>query len=70
MLLVTWFLVCFFIRFRSFNAKNLGSVGQRAAKLLAVKVGGHKKSLPTGPGPFKTSQPGFELYQGQIILKV
>ena len=25
---------------RSINAKNFGSVGQRAAKLLAVKVGG------------------------------
>ena len=25
-------------RFRSLNAKNLGYVGQRAAKLLAVKV--------------------------------
>ena len=35
--------MCFFKRFRSFNAKNLGSVGQRAAKLLAVKVGGLKK---------------------------
>ena len=33
----------FFKRFRSFNAKNLGTVGQRAAKLLAVKVGGLKK---------------------------
>ena len=50
MLLATWFLVCFFKRFRSFNAKNLGSVGQRAAKLLAVKVGGLKKGLPAGPG--------------------
>ena len=28
---------------RSFNAKNFGSVGQRAAKLLAVKVGVLKK---------------------------
>ena len=43
--------MCFFKRFRSFNAKNLGSVGQRAAKLLAVKVGGLKKGLPAGPGP-------------------
>ena len=30
-------------RFRSFNAENFGSVGQRAAKLLAVKVGVLKK---------------------------
>ena len=28
---------------RSFDAKNFGSVGQRAAKLLAVKVGVLKK---------------------------
>ena len=38
MLLATWFFVCFFKRFRSFNAKNLGSVGQRAAKLPAIKL--------------------------------
>ena len=30
-------------RFRSFNAKNVGSVGQRVAKLLAVNVGVLKK---------------------------
>ena len=29
--------------FRTFIAKNLGFVGQRAAKLLAVKVGDLKK---------------------------
>ena len=29
--------------FRSFNTENLGSVGQRASKLPAVKVEGHKK---------------------------
>ena len=33
----------FFKKFRSFFAKNLRSVGQRATKLLAVKVGGLKK---------------------------
>ena len=38
MLLASWFLVCFFKRFRSFNAENLGSVGQRAAKLPAIKL--------------------------------
>ena len=58
MLLATWFLVCSFKRFRSFNAKNLGSVGQRAAKLLAVKVGGLKKGLPAGPGPSQPVCPG------------
>ena len=35
--------MCFFKRFRSFNAENLGSVDQRAAKLLAIKVGVLKK---------------------------
>ena len=38
MLLATWFLMCFFKRFRSFVAKNLKSVGQRAAKLPAIKL--------------------------------
>ena len=38
MLLASWFLVCFFKRFRCLNAENLGSVGQRASKLLAVKL--------------------------------
>ena len=28
---------------RSFHARNIGSVGQRASKLLAFKVGGLKK---------------------------
>ena len=38
MLLATWFLVCFFKRFRSFVAENLESVGQRAANLPAIKL--------------------------------
>ena len=38
MLLANWFLVCFFKRFRSFVAENLESVGQRAAKLPAIKL--------------------------------
>ena len=38
MLLATWFLVWFFKRFRSIVAENLGSVGQRAAKLPAIKL--------------------------------
>ena len=37
--------------FRSFNAKNLESVGQRAAKLLAIKVGGFKKKSAAQPQP-------------------
>ena len=38
MLLAFWFLLNFFKRLKSFNNKNLGSVGQRAAKLPAIKL--------------------------------
>ena len=34
MLLASWFLVCFFKRFRSFIALNLGSTNQRAANIM------------------------------------
>ena len=37
--------------FRSFNTENLRSVGQRASKLPAVKVGGHKKKSADWPQP-------------------
>ena len=37
-MLACWFLMCFLKRFRSFDAENLGSVGQRAAKLPAIKL--------------------------------
>ena len=37
--------------FKSFNTENLGSVGQRASKLPAVKVGGHKKKSADWPRP-------------------
>ena len=37
--------------FRSFNAENLGSIGQRASKLPTVKVGGHKKKSADRPRP-------------------
>ena len=62
--------MCFFKRFRSIDAENLESVGQRAAKLLAVKVGGLKKSLPAGPGPSQPVCPGSNPGRGPIILKV
>ena len=45
-----------FKKIRSFDAKNLGSVDLRAAKLLAVKVGDLKKSLPPDPGHTRTSR--------------
>ena len=38
MLLASWFLVYFFKRLISFNAINLGSLEQRAAKLQAIKL--------------------------------
>ena len=38
MLLASWSFYSFLKRFRSFNAKNLGSLGQRAAKWLAIKL--------------------------------
>ena len=57
--------------FRSFNTENLGSVSQRASKLLAVKVGVLKKksaasaippelcAIAFGPG---SSWPGVESF--------
>ena len=41
---------------RSFDAKNLGSVNLRAAKLLAVKVRDLKKNLPTDPDHTQTNR--------------
>ena len=37
--------------FRSFTTENLGSVGQRASKLPAVKVGDLKKKSAAQPQP-------------------
>ena len=38
MLLASWVFIYYFKSFRSLNAENLRSVGQRALKLLAVKL--------------------------------
>ena len=46
--------------FRSFNTENFGSVGQRASKLPAVKVGGLKKKSAIRPRPQSASLPRFE----------
>ena len=51
MLLASWFLMCFYRRLRSFSDKNWGPVGQRAAKLPAIKVGGLKKKSAFQPQP-------------------
>ena len=48
----------------------MGSVGQRAAKLLAVNVGGLKKKSADRPRPHSNSQPGFDAWPAPIILKV
>ena len=46
--------------FRYFHTGNIGCVGQRAAKLLAVKVGGLKKKSASRPRPQSASLLGFE----------
>ena len=43
--------LCFKKGFRSFITENLESVGQRASKLPAVKVGGLKKKSAIRPWP-------------------
>ena len=44
--------------FRFFNVENLEFVGQRAAKLLAVNVGGLKKVCHPAPVPLEPVGPG------------
>ena len=46
----------------------MGSVGQRASKLLAVKVGGLKKK--SAAWPHSNQSAGFKIAWGGIILKV
>ena len=53
--------------FRSFNANNLESIDQRAAKLLAVNVGGLKIESAIRPNPFSTV---FKVQEAGSILKV
>ena len=53
-----------------FHARNIGSVGQRAAKLLAVKVGVLKKKSAAKPGLNLNSRPGRDSDWVTIILKV
>ena len=51
----------YFIKgFRSINTENLGSFGQRASKLPAVKVGGHKKKSADRPLPLLNQHSGAE----------
>ena len=65
--------------FRSFNAENLGSVGQRAAKLLAAKVGALKKkfaalaippelcAITFGPGSIPSKVESFSKFDSQQL---
>ena len=46
------------------------SVGQRAAKLQAVKLGDLKKILPRGRSQTKQGQPGFESWTIRSSSKV
>ena len=50
--------------FRSFNTENLGSVGQRASKLPAVKVGGHKKKSADRPRPLSNQSARIRVVPG------
>ena len=49
--------------FRSFIAKSFGSVGQRAAKLLAVKVGLLKKKSAASAIPAEVCAVAAEAFQ-------
>ena len=63
-----------FKRFRSFNSVNIGSVDERASKLLAVKVGGlMEKSTISAFAAEECAialDPDSSFARGGIILKV
>ena len=69
-LLASWTFDTVWKRFRSFNAENLGSVGQRVAKLLAIKLCACTLFGFYGQRVCKRHLPRFENTRGQIILKV
>ena len=50
--------------FRSFNTENLVSVGQRASKLPAVKVGGRKKKSADWPRPLSNQSARIRVVPG------
>ena len=55
-------------RLDPFDAENLGSLDLRAAKLLAVKAGDLKKSLPPDPGHTRTSRVYAGLNHSQSLM--
>ena len=67
MLPASWYLKYLFKGFRSFNTVNMGSVGQRASKLLAVKVGGLKKKSAIWPRPLSNQSAGSRLRSGSNL---
>ena len=69
-LLSSWTLYTVENGFRSFTAKNLGSVGQKAAKLLAIKLCACTLFGLYCQRVCKRLRPRFENARGQIILKV
>ena len=57
--------------FRHFHTGDTGSVGQRASKLLAVKVGGLKKKSATwAPAPLEPVGPESRLHEVKSFSKV
>ena len=64
MLPVSWTLNIVEKGLRYFNAENLGSVGQRASKLPAVKVGGHKKKSADRPRPLSNQSARIRVVPG------
>ena len=67
MLPASWYLKYLFKGFRSFNTVNMGSVGQRASKLLAVKVGGLKKKSAIWPRPLSNQSAQVRLRPGSNL---
>ena len=57
-----------FKKIRSFDAENLDTVDLRATKLLDIKVGDLKKSLPPDPGPTRTSRVCAESNHSQSLM--
>ena len=67
MLPASYYLKYLFEGFRSFNIVNMGSVGQRASKLLAVKVGGLKKKFAIWPRPLLNQSARVRLRLGSNL---
>ena len=69
-LLASWHFDTVWKGFRSFNAENLGSVGQRTAKLLTIKLCPCAFFGLYSQRVCKCFQPRFKCAQCQMILKV